>query len=249
MKLIKTPIIVLLSILSIFLFLSLFLPSSVYGNSQGNEVFPFQNHLGYVVIVSDLHYPYGGKNVENVFATIIKIKPKYVFILGDLTEMGNKEEFKSVDKLLNILKKEKINYEVLLGNHDIRWSYNVLKRKVINGAIYENFRVDLEGITFIGVDTTLYFQHFGHIGDVQLRWIQEQISEYSEYSEYEKNLRDIIILSHHPFAGPANYTDDGWKLENIINKHNEKSVFGVIPLVLYGHVHTFGRSGLYNKTW
>lgn len=240
MKLIRAPIIVLLSI---FLFLSLFLPSSIYGIDQSNEIFPFQNHIGYVVIVSDLHYPYGGKNVENVFATIVKIKPKYVFILGDLTEMGSEEEFGSVNKLLSILKNEKINYEVLLGNHDVRWSYNILKRKRINGAIYENFRVDLDGITFIGVDTTLYFQHFGHIGNAQLKWIQEQLSEH------EKNQRDVIILSHHPFAGPANYTDDGWKLENIINRFNQKSAFTMVPLVLYGHVHTFSRSHFYNKTW
>lgn len=239
-KLIKAPILVLLSIL---LFLSLFLPSNIYGIDQEREAFPFQNHLGYVVIVSDLHYPYGGKNVENVFATIVKIKPKYVFILGDLTEMGSEEEFKNANKLVDMLEKEKINYERLLGNHDVRWAYNIWKSKSINGALYENFLIDLDDIAFIGVDTTLYFQHFGHIGDAQLRWLQGQISKY------EKSLKEVVILSHHPFAGPANYTDDGWKLENIINTYNQKNVFTVVPLVLYGHVHTFGKSGLYNKTW
>lgn len=197
-------------------------------------IYPFVNHDGYVVLLSDLHTPHAKKTVENVLLKVVELKPLHVFVLGDLTEMGKESEFNSLYNSLKILSNSNISYSLLLGNHDVRWAHKIWKTKSIEGALYENFRVDIGDLCFIGVDTSLYFQQFGHIGEAQLRWIKKQLDDCKAQSKI------AILLSHHPFGGPSNYTDDGWKLLNILNEN--------VRLIFYGHLHTFGIYGSHKNT-
>lgn len=64
---------------------------------------------------------------------------------------------------------------MLLGNHDTRWSSKIRKTKELGKALYENYRVDIQDIAFIGIDTSMYFEQLGHIGEEQMNWIKEQM--------------------------------------------------------------------------
>ncbi|KAF2961149.1 PQQ-binding-like beta-propeller repeat protein [Fervidobacterium sp. 2310opik-2] len=190
----------------------------------------------YVAVISDLHHPYFKNTINSVIEKLVQLKPLYVFMLGDLTEMGKEEEFDDLSKILSVFSNNGINYNILLGNHDTRWSDKVRKTKNIDNALYENFRVDIGEISFIGIDTSMYFQHLGHIGEKQLEWIKTQLEDCKKQGKL------AILLSHHPFGGPINYTDDGWKLMDIIKNYN-------VPIILYGHTHKYDYFGMYNGAY
>ena len=50
-------------------------------------------------------------------------------MLGDLTELGKDSEFESLKKSLATLNDSTIKYDMLLGNHDTRWSSKIRKTK------------------------------------------------------------------------------------------------------------------------
>jgi len=207
--------------------------------SLGYASYPFSSHSGYVVVFTDLHYPYKQKVVDNLFKKTLEINPMGVFLLGDLTEMGTDEEFGKLAKTLSTLEKAKITYRYILGNHDVRWSYTLRKSKKLydtTEALYETFTIETDKFLFIGLDTTMYFQHVGHLGNLQIKWLKEHLEKAN------KNGKKVILLSHHPFGGPANYTDDGWKVLELLPNYD-------IPLVLSGHVHSYEYSGMYNWSW
>ncbi|MGC8955777.1 MAG: PQQ-binding-like beta-propeller repeat protein [Fervidobacterium sp.] len=193
---------------------------------------PFYSH-NYVAILSDLHHPYFKKTIDTTLHELLKIRPMHVFILGDLTEMGKDSEFESLSKSLSVLIDSKIGYNTLLGNHDVRWADKIRKTTRISNALYEIFRVDIDKLSFMSVDTSMYFQHLGHITDVQIEWIEKQLEEC------RKEGKVAILLSHHPFGGPVDYTDDGWKLMKIVKRYN-------VPLILYGHTHKYDYFGTYD---
>jgi len=151
---------------------------------------PFSKHNGYVVVISDLHHPFFPRNIEAIFKEIVSIKPAHVFMLGDLTEFGKDSEFESLKKSLAALDTGAIKYNMLLGNHDTRWSSKIRKTKDLGNALYENYRVDLQDVTFIGIDTSMYFEQLGHIGEGQLNWIKEQM----ELSK--RDGKSAILMSH-----------------------------------------------------
>ncbi|MEN3042139.1 MAG: PQQ-binding-like beta-propeller repeat protein [Fervidobacterium sp.] len=196
---------------------------------------PFFEHDGFVVLLTDLHIPYASKTVQNILKIVTDLKPLHVFLLGDLTEMGREGEFEKLENYLKLLSDSEIPYNILLGNHDVRWAYKIWKTKSIEDGLYENFKVDIQDISFIGIDTSLYFQQFGHIGEPQIRWIKKQLEDCKKQS------RTVIFLSHHPFGGPSNYTDDGWKLMNLLDEN--------VLLVFFGHLHSYKSYGGYKSAW
>jgi len=197
---------------------------------------PFSKHNGYVVVISDLHHPFFPKNIEAIFKEIVSIKPDHVFMLGDLTEFGKDSEFESLKKSLAALDTGAIKYNMLLGNHDTRWSSKIRKTKDLGNALYENYRVDLQDVTFIGIDTSMYFEQFGHIGEEQMNWIKEQM----ELSKRDGKI--AILMSHHPLIPASSNVDDSWKLLNLLDTYN-------VPIALAGHVHKYSDGKLYNGTF
>ena len=197
---------------------------------------PFSKHNGYVVVISDLHHPFFPKNIEAIFKEIVSIKPAHVFMLGDLTELGKDSEFESLKKSLAALDTGAIKYNMLLGNHDTRWSSKIRKTKDLGNALYENYRVDLQDVTFIGIDTSMYFEQLGHIGEGQLNWIKEQM----ELSK--RDGKSAILMSHHPLIPASSNVDDSWKLLNLLDTYN-------VPIALAGHVHKYSDGKLYNGTF
>ncbi|MBC7123726.1 MAG: metallophosphoesterase, partial [Pseudothermotoga sp.] len=187
------------------------------------------NHDGFVVILGDLHFPFARDKVEAVVDQILGLSPNKVFILGDLTEMGSDYEFSELSKILQKLSSQGIGIYELLGNHDTRWSSR--NRKGVEG--FKSFSIRCGPFTFLGLDTSLYFEHYGHIGNRQIQWIESQLKETEG---------PVVMMAHHPFGGPSNFTDDGWKLMNLIDGSN-------VRLVLVGHGHSYGVNGRYNGAW
>ncbi|MGQ9855952.1 MAG: metallophosphoesterase [Fervidobacterium sp.] len=217
-------------LLILFLILIYLFSSAVFAQ------IPFLSHKGFVAVLSDLHYPYRSNITDRLIREVVELKPAHVFLTGDLTEMGSEPEFLKLWKALSVLDKSGIKYSYTLGNHDVRWSDAFRKSKRLSGTPYESFEQNVDKFLFIGIDTSFPFQQVGHIGIEQLKWIE------STLKKAEKEKKIPIILCHHPFGGPSNYTDDGWKLMNLFLEYK-------IPLVLYGHGHSYSYAGNYNGTW
>lgn len=226
----------------LFLVFAIFTSQILLGQNKNTQSYPFFSHQGYVVLLTDLHFPYKQKNIERLLNKITEIKPQHVFLLGDLTEMGSNEEFEGLKNALSIIEKAQIPYSSLLGNHDVRWSYVVRKSKVLENSdsfskgLYEVFSTEVGNFIFLGIDTTMYFQHGGHIGKAQIMWLEKELEKASAKG------KRVILLSHHPLGGPVTYTDDGWKIIDLISKYD-------VIFASSGHVHKYDYLGCYNGTW
>ncbi|AMW33204.1 PQQ-like domain-containing protein [Fervidobacterium changbaicum] len=224
----------------VFVFISVLLVLQSLSIAQTNQAYPFTFHNGYIALLTDLHYPYKSKTVEKLLGEIAEIKPQAVFLLGDLTEIGSDEEFNKLHETLLILERAKIPYRYILGNHDVRWSYQIRKTKRLDinnsAGLYETFTYEVGDFVVIGIGTTMLFQHVGHIGEIQLKWLKQELERSKSKG------KQVILLSHHPFGGPNNYTDDGWKVLEMLPDYD-------VPLVLSGHVHKYDHSGFYNWAW
>ncbi len=226
----------------LFLVFAIFTPQILHGQNRNTQSYPFFSHQGYVVLLTDLHFPYKQKTIERLLNKITEIKPQHVFLLGDLTEMGSNEEFEGLKNALSIIEKAQIPYNSLLGNHDVRWSYVVRKSKVLENSdsfskgLYEVFSKEVGNFIFLGIDTTMYFQHGGHIGKAQIMWLEKELEKASAKG------KRVILLSHHPLGGPVTYTDDGWEIIDLISKYDVIFAFS-------GHVHKYDYSGCYNGAW
>jgi len=73
-----------------------FTPKLLLSQDGNVKSYPFFSHQGYVILLTDLHFPYKQKTIESLLNKITEIKPQHVFLLGDLTEMGSDEEFKGL---------------------------------------------------------------------------------------------------------------------------------------------------------
>uniref|UniRef100_A0A7C4VSX3 Uncharacterized protein n=1 Tax=Fervidobacterium thailandense TaxID=1008305 RepID=A0A7C4VSX3_9BACT len=210
----------------------LFFLSSFFCFSQE---LPFSRHRGYVLILSDLHYPTTRRVVDSTVERLVHLKPLHTFFLGDLTEVGTEQEFAQVSNLLKKVENIFGKCSFLFGNHDTRWTDRVRKDVKIQNALYRVFEVTADDITFFGLDSSLFFEHVGHFGEPQFSWLTNKLQSNAGSS------RNFVILSHHPI----NYTDDGWKLYELSQKFN-------IALYLSGHTHKFTFSssinGLYTAT-
>ncbi len=226
----------------LFLFFAIFTSQILLGQNENTQSYPFFSHQGYVVLLTDLHFPYKQKTIERLLNKVTEIKPQHVFLLGDLTEMGSNEEFEGLKNALSVIEKAQIPYNALLGNHDVRWSYVVRKSKMLENldsyskGLYEVFSKELGEFIFLGIDTSMYFQHGGHVGRAQLAWLEKELEKAKIKG------KPVILLSHHPLGGPVTYTDDGWKIIDIISKYD-------VIFALSGHVHKYDYSGSYNGAW
>lgn len=194
--------------------------------------FPFQNHRGYVLILSDTHYPPTRRNVDVLVERIKILKPRHVFILGDLTEMGKDEEFEAFERLRRALETNVASCSCVFGNHDVRWTTRVRKDVNIEGGLYRVFEVVQDDIVFIGLDTSLFFEHLGHLGPAQLRWLRERLETHGVSAGAKTNPKTFVLLTHHPIS----YTDDGWKIYELSGRYN-------IAALVSGHVHRFTFNG------
>ena len=186
-----------------------------------------------LVHLSDLHF---GRVDEALIQPLIKvvtqIKPDVVVVSGDLTQRARSTQFKQARHFLDALPSPKI---VVPGNHDVplhniydRFTRPLDKYRRHITHDLEPFYVDDE-IAVVGINSarSLTLKN-GRVNQRQIARVQERLSTLD--APITK-----IIVTHHPFDLPANYT--------------EKEIIGRAPmamkmfashgadLLLAGHLH------------
>ena len=196
---------------------------------------PFMEQAGYFIALTDIHNGVADKASQELAKYIANFQtpPRYIFVGGDLTEMGTRYEYgkmkKNYEPLLG-----KIPFGWMLGNHDARWSeqgYYLFEKEL--GPHY--FQVDFGKFVFIGLNSSTLLEQHGHFGEAQISWLKKTLETIGKS-------KPIIVQAHHPFGGPSQYTDDGDKILDLLKGYN-------VPLILIGHGHSYSVKGSYSHSW
>lgn len=180
-------------------------------------------------VVSDMH---SGENLyRDIFSDIEKENFDFLFINGDIVNLGFGKEYQRVETLLS-------GYDfpiyTSIGNHE-RWFGGVKYYKEVFGDLFYSFYY--KNIKFIVLDSSL-----GYIEDEQLKWFEEEL----ESSETE----EIIVFSHiSPIDTVTGEFDDNFYIFNQRkNSYFEKSYsdqmldlcsqYGV-DYYISGHIHAY----------
>lgn len=207
----------------------------VTGLALAEGAYPFTGQQGYFISLTDIHNGVADKASQELAKAIaaLPIPPKYIFVGGDLTEMGARYEYgklkKNYEPLLG-----KVPFGWMLGNHDARWSeqgYYLFEKEL--GPPY--FVVDFGKFAFIGLNSSTLLEQHGHFGEAQVQWLKNKLAEIGQD-------KPIIVQMHHPSGGPSQYTDDGDKILEALKGYN-------VPLILVGHGHSYSVAGSYNHSW
>src|SRR5688572_5998325 len=177
------------------------------------------------VHMSDTHFGVGNNQPANVrmFEEISKLEPQPEFCVntGDIAEIGNDEEYQ---QLRDALKSLKPKMYIAPGNHDVRWNPRG-KDGYVAGTGQELFQSwDHNGIHFVTLDSTVLLQHWGHVSQEQLDWLEKDLDALPEGTP-------VIIGFHHWIGREKVMVDNEQKLMDLVEPYN-------VVLWLQGHGHS-----------
>lgn len=171
--------------------------------------------------ITDLHI--GAPNADNDLRLVIndinkREEIKFVIAGGDISEKGRNQELQNAKQILDELK---VNYYIIPGNHDTKWSESGCT-KFIELWGDDKFHFSFQEVKHIGVNSGIPWRGGGgHVSVEQLNWLKNILSETN-------NKQEIIFYIHHPLDGDV---DNWFEVTNLLAKHNVKAIF-------YGHGHT-----------
>lgn len=171
-----------------------------------------------IVLISDIHY-YDKKDIKllnAVLERISKIKPDYICIPGDITDISNiSDEDEYIDWFKNLSKISKII--ITLGNHEyyirksekkfgINEKFLSKLKRIDNVYLLRNESKSFDGINFIGIDLGIDYYYDEYNSNINIR-------KYILKDDYN------VLLCHSPVD-----------IDKIVNNND-------VNLVLCGHMH------------
>lgn len=185
-----------------------------------------------IALFSDihLHKSYSLNILDKVYNNLLKNKPDYICIPGDILDEGINIENKKVYEMLKkfITDISKICYVIIsLGNHDISYRKNFKTNVCINKYEFLN---EIDNV-FVLNNSVLVIDNINFIGyNLPFEYFSKR-----PYENYKKYMNDLdnkinisndnlnILLSHTPIY-----------INNILNSSN---IMKKLNLVLSGHMH------------
>ena len=178
------------------------------------------------VSLSDCHIRENGQFVKNLEGVVADVnasgdKPAFAIVTGDQTELGFGGDIEKYNELMAPLGIPIYN---VLGNHEVKWSNwsKAIPEKFWGCKPYYSF--DHGGIHFVGLDSTIWFEHHGNIDRSQLDWLKDDLRKIGT--------KMPVVLFYHACPG---FLRDETELLETVEPFN-------VRLILVGHGHTF-------KTW
>lgn len=190
--------------------------------------------------LSDTHIttgPVGAAATDRAREALLRVqamdpRPDFTVLTGDLVDHGRADEYAVARAVLNQVD---LRVHVLPGNHD--HAPTLLQHLVDAGyarpADQEPdrcyYRVHYPGLTMLCCDSSLPGHHDGALGDRQLRWLDEQLTEVGSDEV-------VIAMHHHPVASGIAAMDDimladADELAQVLGRHDP------VQRILVGHLH------------
>lgn len=149
----------------------------------------------------------------------------FVVNTGDLTNDGDREDFRYLKELMDKYIPEETPYYVVLGNHDD-------KNEFYQGFFGEDrdglylHQDTINGYRLVFMDSAQKGEHEGFIYQDQADWLFDILSEPAE--------KGTLLFHHHPLE--VSWTDDVQKttvIDGYLDKLQETDVIGIFT----GHLH------------
>lgn len=215
---------------------ALLLPLAADGTRvHASDTLPFADAEGYFLILTDLHIG-SGKGDSNTRAivaevTSMNLRPDFVLLTGDVTEMNQSSEWRSAVQILAPLIQQTHVY-TLRGNHDARWpndGQDVAAQTLHPGRL----SLSWHGVQVLGLDSTVDLEQHGHIGMDQERWLVQQLQQARAGGAV-----GAVVASHHPIGWSSTFVGDQ---DEVLTAIDQAEAQGGVPvsLILSGHGHSF----------
>lgn len=184
-----------------------------------------------IVMVSDLHGKYFGKDNAALSDKILNEEPDIVVLAGDM--VGNNGDTSAVTALIKKLSAKCENICFAFGNHEKREEVSGGAERITEeiqaaGAkVLNNGVLDLRDVTISGLDLPLYFYSgYDENGELIYELDSDKINEYLGESGAGLN----VLIAHNPiyFEAYAN-----WGADIVLSGHNHG---GVIRLPFIGGI-------------
>jgi Icc protein len=177
-----------------------------------------------IVHFSDLHVgsPYFVPNLMNrLVEEVNSLKPDVVVGTGDFTNEGFRQEYKTVQAYFRQFKSKVL---AVPGNHDAR-NVGYLHFEELIGP--RHWREEVEGVVFVGVDSTEPDLNSGRVGRERYPWILESFSTPARLK--------VFCLHHHliPVPGTGRERNVVYDAGDVL----EILLRAGVQLVLTGHKH------------
>lgn len=180
-----------------------------------------------IVQISDLHVgesDFVPSLLTRCVDEINELKPEIVIITGDLTGMGYRREYDTVQNYISPIKCK--NLIVQPGNHDSR-NVGYMHFEDVFGERFTDFKKD--GLMIVAADSSEPDLDNGQIGREYYKWIKK------EFSSCPAGNFKIFAMHHHLIPVPGTGRE-----RNIVNDAGdvlEVLVDSEVDLVLCGHKH------------
>lgn len=176
-----------------------------------------------IILIGDSQRFYN--DLEDFVASANKQDADFVFLAGDISDFGLKDEFEWIHK---IMKRLKMPYIGVIGNHDLSGNGETVFKKIY-GPLNDSFIVNRFKFILLNTNSREY-RFNGRVPDVG--WLQQELAG--------DDFDHAVIISHvPPFDG-----DFDRKLESDYVSAVEQS--GKVNLSLHAHQHTFNDTIPYN---
>jgi Icc protein len=194
-----------------------------------------------IVHLSDPHFLGGNAPLYGVVDTeqhlaqtleqirAMQIRPSALVFTGDLADLGEPDAYARLRALVEPVAADLGAQLIwLMGNHDERAEF----RAGLFGADESDAPVDvvydLDGLRFVGLDSSVPGWHHGALADEQLEWLADVLSEPAEHGT-------IVGLHHPPVPSPLSFFDilelqEQHRLESILQGSDVRAILG-------GHLH------------
>lgn len=161
-------------------------------------------------------------------------RPDLVVATGDLVNDARPAQY---ERLATILGDLEIPLVVIPGNHDDRALMRAHLGAYLPTPVIEcrrdcdpiHYRVELDGLGLIALDTVVPGEPFGHIERAQLDWLHDELADDPQYPT-------VIAMHHPPFTTGLTWMD-GVGLTNADELAHILVAFPNVIAVLCGHVH------------
>jgi 3',5'-cyclic AMP phosphodiesterase CpdA len=160
----------------------------------------------------------------------LDLQPDCVLATGDLTDRGEDEAYAVLRRTLASLP---MPVYAIPGNHDRREPM----RQAFSDCVWMPsqpgtplcYRVRLDPLTLIALDTLVEGEDGGMLGEAQLAWLDARLHEAAG--------RPVVIMLHHPPVASGIAIMDSLRLGDSERLGNTVSCHANIERILCGHLH------------
>ena len=154
-----------------------------------------------IAVMSDAQFVAAAPHSDLVAAArrtlreIVAAKPDFLFVVGDLVDLGSPADMALAKKVLDEELAGKVGYQYIPGNHEIYGTDSTANFSDVFGATHTSR--DLAGTRFITLDSSSGTLH-PKGSTIQLAFLEKQLAD----ARTNPAITGVVVMHHHPINDP-----------------------------------------------